>query len=127
MSRTVQPQGEKGLGERYVCGRRRDRRYDGCCRQARCQRRWRKLRAAHQATLPAVTIGLISDAGGSAGVATGSLVEQGAKAAVAYLNEYQDGLEGHKKLMTVWSCCLPSSRELHLASAKGDRPRGGTT
>jgi branched-chain amino acid transport system substrate-binding protein len=43
-----------------------------------------------------VTIGLISDAGGSAGVATGSLVEQGAKAAVAYVNKYQGGLEGHK-------------------------------
>jgi branched-chain amino acid transport system substrate-binding protein len=52
--------------------------------------------ARHPATLPAVTIGLISDAGGSAGVATGSLVEQGAKAAVAYVNKYQDGLEGHK-------------------------------
>ena len=54
------------------------------------------LGTPHPATLPAVTIGLISDAGGSAGVATGSLVEQGAKAAVAYDNEYQDGLEGHK-------------------------------
>jgi branched-chain amino acid transport system substrate-binding protein len=54
------------------------------------------LGTPHPATLPAVTIGLISDAGGSAGVATGSLVEQGAKAAVAYQNEYQDGLEGHK-------------------------------
>jgi branched-chain amino acid transport system substrate-binding protein len=50
----------------------------------------------HPATLPTVTIGLISDAGGSAGVGTGSLVEQGAKAAVAYENKYQDGLEGHK-------------------------------
>lgn len=50
----------------------------------------------HPATLPAVTVGLISDAGGSAGVATGTLVEQGAKAAVAYENEYQDGLKGHK-------------------------------
>ena len=29
-------------------------------------------------------------------MATGLLVEQGAKAAVAYLNEYQNGLEGHK-------------------------------
>jgi branched-chain amino acid transport system substrate-binding protein len=54
------------------------------------------LGSPHPATLSAITIGLISDAGGSAGVATGSLVEQGAKAAVAYQNEYQNGLEGHK-------------------------------
>jgi len=60
------------------------------------------LGTPHPATLPAVTIGLISDAGGGAGVATGSLVEQGAKAAVAYENEYQDGLEGHK--ITLYIC-----------------------
>ncbi len=53
------------------------------------------LGAAHPATLPAITIGLISDTG-SGGGGTGSLVEQGAKAAVAYENEYGDGLEGHK-------------------------------
>jgi branched-chain amino acid transport system substrate-binding protein len=53
------------------------------------------LGTPHPATLPAVTIGLISDTG-SGGGGTGTLVEQGAKAAVAYENEYQDGLEGHK-------------------------------
>jgi branched-chain amino acid transport system substrate-binding protein len=54
------------------------------------------LGAAHPATLPAVTIGLISDGGGSSSIGTAALVEQGAKAAVAYENQYQDGLEGHK-------------------------------
>jgi branched-chain amino acid transport system substrate-binding protein len=49
---------------------------------------------AHPATLPAVTIGLISDTG-SGGGGTGSLVEQGAKAAVAYENA-SGGLDGHK-------------------------------
>jgi branched-chain amino acid transport system substrate-binding protein len=53
------------------------------------------LGTAHPATLPAVTIGLISDTG-SGGGGTGSLVEQGAKAAVAYENKYGAGLEGHK-------------------------------
>ena len=48
----------------------------------------------HPATLPAVTIGLIADTGGGGG-GTGSLVEQGAKAAVAYENA-SGGLEGHK-------------------------------
>jgi branched-chain amino acid transport system substrate-binding protein len=38
---------------------------------------------------------LISDTG-SAGGTTGALVEQGAKAAVAYENQYVGGLEGHK-------------------------------
>jgi branched-chain amino acid transport system substrate-binding protein len=54
------------------------------------------LGKAHPATLPAVTIGLISDGGGSSAIGTAALVEQGAKAAVAYENQYQDGLEGHK-------------------------------
>ncbi len=54
------------------------------------------LGAAHPATLPAVTIGLISDGGGGSSIGTAALVEQGAKAAVAYQNEYGDGLEGHK-------------------------------
>jgi branched-chain amino acid transport system substrate-binding protein len=54
------------------------------------------LGAAHPATLPAVTIGLISDGGGGSSIGTAALVEQGAKAAVAYENKYQDGLEGHK-------------------------------
>ena len=54
------------------------------------------LGTAHPATLPAVTIGLISDGGGSSGIGTAALVEQGAKAAVAYENEYGHGLEGHK-------------------------------
>src|SRR5271169_6602443 len=54
------------------------------------------LGKAHPATLPAVTIGLISDGGGGSSIGTAALVEQGAKAAVAYQNQYQDGLEGHK-------------------------------
>ena len=54
------------------------------------------LGAAHPATLPAVTIGLISDGGGSSSIGTAALVEQGAKAAVAYENQYGGGLEGHK-------------------------------
>jgi branched-chain amino acid transport system substrate-binding protein len=54
------------------------------------------LGAPHPATLPAVTIGLISDGGGGSSIGTAALVEQGAKAAVAYENEYGDGLEGHK-------------------------------
>ena len=54
------------------------------------------LGTAHPATLPAVTIGLISDGGGSSSIGTAALVEQGAKAAVAYENQYGDGLEGHK-------------------------------
>jgi branched-chain amino acid transport system substrate-binding protein len=54
------------------------------------------LGTPHPAKLPAVTIGLISDGGGSSGIGTAGLVEQGAKAAVAYENEYGDGLEGHK-------------------------------
>ena len=49
------------------------------------------LGSPHPATLPAVTIGLISDLGG-----TWNLVVQGAKAAVAYENKYGDGIEGHK-------------------------------
>jgi branched-chain amino acid transport system substrate-binding protein len=52
--------------------------------------------STHPATLPAVTIGLISDGGGGSSIGTASLVEQGAKAAVAYQNQYGDGLEGHK-------------------------------
>ena len=43
-----------------------------------------------------VTIGLISDGGGSSSIGTAALVEQGAKAAVAYLNADRGGLEGHK-------------------------------
>jgi branched-chain amino acid transport system substrate-binding protein len=51
----------------------------------------------HKATGSAVTIGLISDAGGSGGAtATGRLVEQGAKAATEYWNADLGGLEGHK-------------------------------
>ena len=54
------------------------------------------LGTPHPATLPAVTLGLISDGGGSSAIGTAALVEQGAKAAVDYENEYSDGLEGHK-------------------------------
>jgi branched-chain amino acid transport system substrate-binding protein len=53
------------------------------------------LGTAHPATGSPVTIGMISD-GGSGTVGTAPLVEQGAKAAVAYQNAYADGLEGHK-------------------------------
>jgi branched-chain amino acid transport system substrate-binding protein len=60
------------------------------------------LGAAHPATLAPVTIGLISDGGGSSSIGTAALVEQGAKAAVAYENQYQDGLEGHK--ITLYIC-----------------------
>lgn len=49
----------------------------------------------HRATGSPVTLGMISE-GGSGTVGTAPLVEQGAKAAVAYQNEYGDGLEGHK-------------------------------
>jgi branched-chain amino acid transport system substrate-binding protein len=55
----------------------------------------RPLGATHPATLPPVTIGLISD-GGSGTVGTAPLVEQGARMAVAYQNAYGDGLEGHR-------------------------------
>ncbi len=52
---------------------------------------------AHKATGAAVTIGLISDAGGTGGAtATGRLVEEGAKAATEYWNADLGGLEGHK-------------------------------
>jgi branched-chain amino acid transport system substrate-binding protein len=54
------------------------------------------LGTPHAATLSPVTIGLISDGGGSSSIGTAALVEQGAKAAVAYLNGYGGGLEGHK-------------------------------
>ena len=60
------------------------------------------LGTAHPATLPAVTIGLISDGGGSSSIGTAALEEQGAKAAVAYENQYGDGLEGHK--ITLYIC-----------------------
>jgi branched-chain amino acid transport system substrate-binding protein len=53
------------------------------------------LGTPHRATGSPVTLGMISD-GGSGTVGTAPLVEQGAKAAVAYQNEYGDGLEGHK-------------------------------
>ena len=54
------------------------------------------------ATQSAVTIGLISDGGGGSSIGTAALVEQGAKAAVAYLNKYGDGLAGHK--VTLYIC-----------------------
>ena len=48
------------------------------------------------ATGSTVTIGMIIDAGGSGGIGTSALVEQGAKAAAAYVNADLGGLEGHK-------------------------------
>jgi branched-chain amino acid transport system substrate-binding protein len=56
----------------------------------------------HPATLSPVTIGLISDGGGSSSIGTAELVNQGATAAVAYENEYGDGLEGHK--IVLYTC-----------------------
>ncbi|HEY6427642.1 MAG TPA: ABC transporter substrate-binding protein [Acidimicrobiales bacterium] len=53
------------------------------------------LGSPHPAIGRAVTVGMISD-GGSGTVATAPLVEQGAHAAVAYENEYGDGLDGHR-------------------------------
>jgi branched-chain amino acid transport system substrate-binding protein len=50
----------------------------------------------HKATGSAVTVGLITDAGGSGAVGNGRLVEQGAQAATEYLNADLGGLEGHK-------------------------------
>src|SRR5580704_13935214 len=52
--------------------------------------------AADKATGSPVTIGFISDAGGSGAIGTGALVEQGAKAATQYWNADLGGLEGHK-------------------------------
>jgi branched-chain amino acid transport system substrate-binding protein len=52
--------------------------------------------AADKATGSAVTIGFISDAGGSGAIGTGPLTEQGAKAATEYWNADLGGLEGHK-------------------------------
>lgn len=48
------------------------------------------------ATQSAVTVGMITDGGGGSSIGTAALVEQGAKAAVAYVNKYGDGLAGHK-------------------------------
>jgi branched-chain amino acid transport system substrate-binding protein len=42
-----------------------------------------------------VTVGIITDTGGGSG-GTGTLVEAGAKMAVAYANAYKNGLDGHK-------------------------------
>src|ERR1700683_2384446 len=60
------------------------------------------LAKPHPATLSPVTIGLISDGGGSSSIGTAELVNQGATAAVAYENEYGDGLEGHK--IVLYTC-----------------------
>lgn len=60
------------------------------------------LGTPHPATLAPVTIGLISDGGGGSSIGTAALVEQGAKAAVAYQNKYKAGLEGHK--ITLYIC-----------------------
>ncbi len=49
-----------------------------------------------KATGSTVTIGMITDAGGSGGIGTSALVEQGAKAALDYVNADLGGLEGHK-------------------------------
>jgi len=59
------------------------------------------LGAPHPAKGSSVTVAVITDAGGHVG-GTGPLVAQGAKAAVAYLNEYKGGLAGHK--ITLYVC-----------------------
>jgi branched-chain amino acid transport system substrate-binding protein len=56
----------------------------------------------HPATQSAVTVGMITDGGGGSSIGTAALVEQGAKAAVAYQNKYGDGLAGHK--ITLYVC-----------------------
>ena len=71
------------------------------------------LGAPHAATLSPVTIGLISDGGAGSSIGTAALVEQGAKAAVAYQNAYGGGLEGHK--ITLYIC------------ENGSTPAGGQT
>ena len=48
------------------------------------------------ATGSPVTIGIITDGGGSSAIGTSALVEQGAQAATKYLNADLGGLEGHK-------------------------------
>jgi branched-chain amino acid transport system substrate-binding protein len=48
------------------------------------------------ATGSPVTIGIITDGGGSSAIGTSALVEQGAQAATKYLNADLDGIEGHK-------------------------------
>jgi branched-chain amino acid transport system substrate-binding protein len=60
------------------------------------------LGTAHPATLPAVTIGLISDGGAGSSIGTATDVNQGAQAAVNYQNKYGDGLEGHK--IVLYTC-----------------------
>jgi branched-chain amino acid transport system substrate-binding protein len=52
--------------------------------------------SSDKATGSTVTIGMIIDAGGSGGIGTSALVEQGAKAAVDYVNADLGGFEGHK-------------------------------
>ncbi len=59
-------------------------------------------RSSDKATGSTVTIGMITDAGGSGGIGTSALVEQGAKAAVSYVNAGLGGLEGHK--VTLYIC-----------------------
>jgi branched-chain amino acid transport system substrate-binding protein len=56
----------------------------------------------NSATKSGVTVGMIIDAGGSGGIGTSALVEQGAKAAVSYINADLGGLEGHK--MNLYIC-----------------------
>src|SRR3984957_10686975 len=48
------------------------------------------------ATESPVTIGIITDGGGSSAIGTAALVAQGATAAVKYLNADLGGIEGHK-------------------------------
>ncbi len=57
--------------------------------------------SSEKATGSTVTVGMIIDAGGAGGIGTSVLVEQGAKAAVDYVNDDLDGLEGHKVALYV--------------------------
>jgi branched-chain amino acid transport system substrate-binding protein len=59
------------------------------------------VRVSAPATGSPVTIGLISDGGGSSSIGTAALVEQGAQAAVKYVNA-NGGLDGHK--VTLFVC-----------------------
>ena len=54
------------------------------------------LSTSGAATGSPVTIGIITDGGGSSAIGTAALVEQGAQAATKYVNADLGGLEGHK-------------------------------
>ena len=69
-----------------------------------------------------VTIGLISDAGGSGGAGTWTLVEQGAGAAVKYWNADLGGMEGHRVNLLV---CQDQSRTAGAQSCANEMVQHG--